>query len=74
MRKIIEALALGAIALLPAAAQADRPIVTIGWSGPLTGDSAVLGVDSRKAMEMVFESANSLQTTRQCCVCSCNDG
>ena len=64
MRKIIEALVLGAIALLPAAAQADRPIVAIGWSGPLTGDSAVLGVDSRKAMEMVFESANSLPTAK----------
>ncbi len=45
-------------------ALADKPIVTIGWSGPLTGDSAVLGVDSRRAMEMVFESANSLPTAK----------
>jgi branched-chain amino acid transport system substrate-binding protein len=64
MRKIVEALVLGAIALLPATARADKPIVTIGWSGPLTGDSAVLGVDSRKAVEMVFESANSLPTAK----------
>jgi len=64
MRKIVETLLLGVFFLLPTMARADKPIVTIGWSGPLTGDSAVLGVDSRRAMEMVFESANSLPTAK----------
>jgi branched-chain amino acid transport system substrate-binding protein len=64
MKKIVEALLLGVFLLLPTTARADKPIVTIGWSGPLTGDSAVLGVDSRRAMAMVFESANSLPTAK----------
>ncbi|MCB0325645.1 MAG: ABC transporter substrate-binding protein, partial [Bdellovibrionales bacterium] len=33
--------------------------IKIGWIGPLTGDAAVLGMDSMPAAQMVFEEVNS---------------
>lgn len=40
-------------------AHAQRNEIKIGWIGPLTGASAVLGVDSLKATQMALEEINS---------------
>ena len=36
----------------------SEPTLKLGWSGPLTGPSAVLGVDSLKAVQLAVEQAN----------------
>lgn len=33
--------------------------ITIGWTGPLTGNSAVLGADSKAAVEMIIAEENA---------------
>lgn len=40
-------------------AEAQSDEIKIGWVGPLTGSSAVLGVDSLKAIQMAFDEINS---------------
>jgi branched-chain amino acid transport system substrate-binding protein len=40
----------------PAAAEVKE--IKVGWIGPLTGNSAVLGVDSLKAVQMAFDEIN----------------
>jgi branched-chain amino acid transport system substrate-binding protein len=37
----------------------DKMPVKIGWIGPLTGNSAVVGVDSVKAVQMVLQDLNA---------------
>lgn len=40
-------------------ASAQQGEIKIGWIGPLTGPSAVLGVDSLKAVQMAFDDVNA---------------
>lgn len=44
--------------LLPQTALANDQPIKVGWIGPLTGNAAVLGVDTVPAVELAFESAN----------------
>ncbi len=44
-------------------AQADEEI-KVGWIGPLTGDSAFLGIDSAWAAKDVFDTANQERKTK----------
>ena len=47
------------------ASQAEqRKVLEIGWVGPLSGNSAVLGIDSARAVSMVFEAANADPTSK----------
>jgi|GEM_PF-4819351 len=47
------------IVTLAAPAVGQQSPIKIGWIGPLTGNAAVLGVDSVPAMELVFDEINS---------------
>lgn len=40
-------------------AKAALAPIKIGWTGPLTGNSAVCGVDSRAAAQLVFDEVNA---------------
>ena len=33
--------------------------IKIGWIGPLSGNAAVLGIDSAEVVQMVFDRANA---------------
>lgn len=46
--------------ILPEACNAEKgkKTLSIGWAGPLSGNSSVLGIDSARAVAMVFEAAN----------------
>ena len=49
--------ALAVMLLFPSTLAADP--IKIGWSGPLTGNSAVLGVDSLQAARLAVDQANA---------------
>ncbi len=44
-------------------AEEVQKTLRIGWVGPLTGNSAVLGIDSARAVSMVFVAANGDPTS-----------
>ena len=48
-----------AIHLVTAAFADDAVTIKIGWTGPLTGNSAVLGIDSVQAARIAVDEANS---------------
>ena len=47
------------VILLSNRAFSDESPITIGWIGPLSGNAAVLGVDTVPAIELVFQQVNA---------------
>jgi len=58
LQLVILALAL-TFTVTSVSADTQKRELKIGWSGPLSGNSAVLGIDSARAVEMVIEAANA---------------